>query len=508
MNAKRCLLLMILLLFCTACSGGSDTATTPGTGPGNEDPGTDPDPGNDLNTDTDTQAAIDQCLTVQSVHVDMENGVDNNSCGESLSPCASIAQGLDQSDTGDVVCVRAGTYNESFLQIPSNVALISVDGPLAAAIFSDTASAVRFTEGVDNAAIDGFEVYGSWDQGSGDGLIRVHDATNIAIRNTMAHDAPYDQDVIKVSGQVSGLLIENVVAWNPGHRTDDVHYQEVIDIFGSGATGDDPPPVSNVTVRGCWLFHRDDVGDWLIYSKIYAENIIYENNIFGPSAGKGWGNAAVGIGTGEAGIPDASAAVVTHAIVRNNIFVGLKGDGAFTIMNADDTWVYNNTFYGNSGSELRSVIMLRGNSHALGLARVFNNIFVNNQPSKDGNGTFFWVRDSLPVPWNLHNNLYYNNIIASDTPYGDEATDLNNSDPVLANPDVPDTTDPDLDMISTLRNNFTILSTSPAADKGVDAIQISGHPNWTPGETDRRWDTFKEPRPAEDTWDLGINEIQ
>ncbi|MFH2005378.1 MAG: hypothetical protein ABI333_02215, partial [bacterium] len=420
-------------------------------------------------------------------------------------PCASIGQGLSRATAGDVVCVHAGTYAESWLEVPSDVTLVSADGPLTAAIFSGEQSAVRF-DGVSNAGLDGFEVYGTWDAGSpGDGLIRVVDADNITIRNTMAHDAPHDMDVVKVSGRVSGLLLEGLVAWNPAHRTGGM-FQEVIDIFGSGATTGDPPPVSNVIVRGCWLFHIDGIGDWLIYSKIYAENILYENNVFGPSAGGGWSNAAVGIGTGEAGIPDPTAAVVTHAIVRNNIFVGLRGDAALAVMNADDTWVYNNTFYANTGSELRSVIMTRGNSHAVWDTRVLNNIFQSNHPAKDGSGVFFWIRDALPSPWYHDYNLYYDNVTPSDTPYTGEAGGVYDLDPGLSAPAIPDTSAPSLSRIAEIRATFALTAASPAVDVGLDAVGIAGHPNWSPGNTDRRWDADQDPRPTADTWDLGADE--
>ncbi len=448
----------------------------------------------------------DQCETPQSVHVSV-TGVDDGLCGIVDAPCATIDQGMSLAIPGDVVCVHAGTYNESWLEVPTGVRILSADGPLAAVIFSGEESAVRF-DGVHDAEMDGFEVYGTLDAGDpGDGLIRVVDAENITIRNTMAHDAPYDMDVVKVSGQVSGLLIEGLVAWNPAHRTGGM-FQEVIDIFGSGATAGDPPPVSDVIVRGCWLFHTDGIGDWLIYSKIYAENILYENNVFGPSAGAGWSNAAVGIGTGEEGIPDSSAAVVTHAIVRNNIFVGLRGDAALAVMNADDTWVYNNTFYANTGAELRAVIMTRGNSHPVGDTRVFNNIFQGNHPSKSGSGAFFWVRDALPSPWYHDHNLYYDNLAASDTPYIGEAGGVYDVDPGLSAPAIPDISSPTLGRIAQIRATFAISTSSAAVDVGLDAAGISGHPNWSPGNTDRRWDADQDPRPAADTWDLGIDEVQ
>ncbi len=66
---------------------------------------------------------------------------------------------------------------------------------------------------------------------------------------------PFDMNVIKVSGKVKKLLIENVIAWNPARRNmNGEYYQEVIDIFGSNGIAGEEPPVSDVIVRGCWLF--------------------------------------------------------------------------------------------------------------------------------------------------------------------------------------------------------------------------------------------------------------
>jgi len=108
-----------------------------------------------------------------------------------------------------------------------------------------TEAAVRLT-GIDNAGFSGFEVHGNWNQGdAGDGLIRVLDATRVVLRDMIAYDAPHDQGVIKVSGNVHGLMIEGAVAWNPARRTDG-NYQEVIDIVASDGV---PPPVGNVTVQ-------------------------------------------------------------------------------------------------------------------------------------------------------------------------------------------------------------------------------------------------------------------
>ncbi len=461
----------------------------------------------DDSADDDDAIEVDttRCQAAGAVFVDGAVGTDGGSCGSSASPCATIGYGVGQAVAGEAVCVRSGTYTEGWIQMADDVWVVSVDGPLQAVIYSGEYSAVRF-EGVTGARIDGFEIYGDWAAGDpGDGLIRVLDASDITIRNTMVHDAPYDQDCIKVSGQVSGLLIENVIAYNPGPRTDGSNFQENIDIFGSGASSGDPPPVSDVTVRGCWLFHGDHGGDWLIYSKINVENILYENNVFGPSAGGGWGNAAVGIGTGEEGIPDPSAAVCTHAIVRNNVFVGCKGDAAFAVMNADDTWIYNNTFVANSGPDLRSVVMFRGNSHDLGPIDLTGNIFVDNDPQQSG-ATFWWVRDPLPVDWHHDHNLYLDNLATTDEPYTGEAHGLYGVDPLLSGPVVPDTSNPTLERIAEIVEGFTIGAGSPAIDAAPDQVAQPDHPAWHPGFTDQRWDIQGDARPPSDTWDIGADE--
>ena len=188
------------------------------------------------------------------------------------------------------------------------------------------------------------------------------------------------------------------------------------------------------------------------------------------------------------------------------MFVGLRGDAAFAIMNADDTWVYNNTFWGNSGADLRSVIMLRANSHVLGEARVVNNVFVDNHPAKSG-ATFFWVRDDLPSPWHLDHNLFFDNVATSDTPYDNEASSVY-EDPGLSAPEVPSTASPALGRIEEIKSRFALSAGSPAGNAGIVVVAESGHPNWQPGDTDRRWDYEGESRPSDDTWDLGADEVE
>ncbi len=437
-------------------------------------------------------------------------GRDTSDCGGPDSPCATIRAGLSLSAPGAAVLVRAGEYRESFLQLRDGVTLLSIDGPLAASIYSGDRSAVRF-ENADGATLQGFEIHGDWNQGSpGDGLVRVLNANHSTLRDCVIYDAPYDADVIKVSGNVDGLLIENVVLFNPGQRDPSRNncgtsewFQENIDIFGRGLDGTSAAQVRNVVLRGSWLFHTAERGgDWLVYAKINCENILYENNVFGPSAGGGCGNAAVGIGTSEAGIPDPTQPVVRSAIVRNNIFVGLHGDAALAVMNSRDVWVYNNTFWGNGGDRLRSVVMIRGNSVPVGRVWVFNNIFENNRPAARGDGRLYWVREGGAGQLYHDHNLYSGDVAASDVDVSGEAHSLFDVSALLAAPRVPATNVWSVQRVREIALGFTPGAGSPVLGAGISALDFPEHPAWDPSVTDLAWDILGDPRTGTN-WDLG-----
>ena len=438
------------------------------------------------------------------------DGHDTSDCGGPGTPCATLRAGLSLSAPGAAVLVKAGEYRESFVYMRHGVSVISIDGPLAASIYSGDRSAIRF-ENANGATLQGFEIHGDWNQGQpGDGLVRVLDANHSTIRDCVIYDASYDADVIKVSGDVDGLLIENVVVFNPGQRDQSRNlcgtsewYQENIDIFGRGRDGTSEAQVRNVTLRGSWLFHTQERGgDWLIYSKINCENILYENNVFGPSAGGGCGNAAVGIGTSEAGIPDPTQAVVRGAIVRNNIFTGIHGDAALAVMNSENVWVYNNTFWGNGGDGLRSVVMVRGNAVPVEKIWVFNNIFENNMPAARGDGRLFWVREGGVSQFYHDHNLYYGDVSTSDVDITQEGNSLFDVSAMLMAPRVPATNIWSVQRVREIAAGFEPASDSPVLSAGVSALDFPEHPDWDPSVTGLAWDILGDARSGPN-WDLG-----
>ena len=195
----------------------------------------------DANAYSNADLPAGPCQERPVVHV-ATDGTDHQDCGSAGDPCRSLRQGLSLTEEGDAVCAGPGTYTENWLSVPTGVWMVGTEGAAQTAIYSQSYSAGRFT-GVQDAGVSGFEVYGDWSQGAaGDGLIRVYNASGITLRDLVVHDAPYDQDCIKVSGQVRDLLIERVVAWNPGPRTTAGYWQENIDIYGGGSPSPAPPP--------------------------------------------------------------------------------------------------------------------------------------------------------------------------------------------------------------------------------------------------------------------------
>jgi hypothetical protein len=241
-------------------------------------------------------------------------------------------------------------------------------------------------------------------------------------------------------------------------------------------------------------------GDWLIYSKINCENVLYEGNLFGPSAGGGCGNAAVGIGTSEPGMPDASQAVVRNAVVRDNIFTGIRGDAALAVMNSSEVWIYNNTFWGNGGDGLRAVLMMRGNTAPVEGVHLYNNLLENNHPAARGDGRLVWIREGVTAPIAHDYNLLWDNVVSSDLTLAGEPHGVAAS-AQLVSPRVPPLTVFDADRVMEIAQGFAPAAGSPAAGAGVAVIEMSGHPNWDPAMLQRVADVLGQDRNG--AWDLG-----
>jgi hypothetical protein len=429
------------------------------------------------------------CLA-RDIHVSKSGrDADGSGGGNAASPYLTIKHALRKSNSGDTVHVHAGTYAESWLELKEGTRLVSADGLHKARIYSGKVSAIRLTN--DNSGIDGFEVYGDQDQGRpGDGLIRPIGSKNVWIKNCKVHDAPSDCDVIKVGAR--DVLIENCIIYNPGHRGNG-QFQECIDIFGRGEGR-----VDGVVVRGCWIYHTPEKGgDYLLYAKGGAKNILWENNVFGPAGGGGHGNVSTGCGA-------ASPAVFPSCenfIARNNIFVGCAGDGAFGFTGAKNAHVYNNVFFGYKGNRafIQFYSAQPGGKDRNEDCYVFNNIFVqsNGKPVYLDRGRYSGKCTYLPENFQSDYNIYHQvntSVPANDVEILKEKHSLF-EDPKLAAPGLPDTSK---DTWKSIVARFLLQEGSPAVNRGK-ALSAAGSYNVP-------LDILGSSRPVAGRYDIGVHE--
>ncbi|MFQ6048327.1 MAG: DUF1565 domain-containing protein, partial [Phycisphaerae bacterium] len=405
----------------------------------------------------------------------------NANSGGPGDPYRTIKYAISQSNSGDVIHVRAGTYSESWIQLKSGTRLISEDGLHAARIYSGNSSAVRLVN-ISDAGVEGFEIYGNWNGGTspGDGLVRVLDANNVWVKDCLIHDAGLDMDCIKIGAD--NVLIENCIVYNPSPRTSS-GYQECIDIFGQ------PVPPDGVTVRGCWLYHTElRGGDYLIYAKGGSRNIVWENNVFGPAASGPSDNCSTSAG----GPSPAVFPSCENFIARNNIFVGCSGDAAFGLLSAKNVRFYNNVIYDYRGGRAMIEFYTTGVGTNEDLY-IYNNIFLqsNGKPIYNDRGKYSGTT-YIPTNFEHDYNIYHQIGGGGDVDIYAEANSIF-ADPQLVGPAMPDR---DNDTWDTIVEDFLLLASSPAINAGLDL------------SADVPYDILGNPRPLNGAFEIGVHELE
>lgn len=272
----------------------------------------------------------------------------NSNTGTSSSPYLTIAYAISKAVSNDIIHVKAGTYNETYVTLKSNLTLVSEDGVYAAKLSSYNGGSSRgfvivgSGSAISNVEINGFESYSTCGGGTaGDGLLRIYNSDNIRIKNCLIHDAPLDCDVVKIGGfntTTSNTLIENCVIYNPAPA-----------VAGGHAQCLDAHPVNGLTVRGCWIYHTPDhPADILIRANGGSSNVLWENNVFGPSYDDGRGSPATSAGTVDSDTPQVPS--VDGMTVRNNLFLSCQGEGAFRVDTSRNVKFYNNLIWNYLGT--------------------------------------------------------------------------------------------------------------------------------------------------------------
>lgn len=402
----------------------------------------------------------------------------------------SINTAIAKAGQGDTIIVKPGVYRES-VRPKSHVRLVSEKGAVQTKIFVEHGGRGLFLEHVEDVVVQGFDIHSVLGTGRpGDGLVNIMDSSQIIIRDCYIHDAPNDSDCVKVS-DTRRLLLERCCIWNPARRGDSNAFQEGMDTR-----------VRNfeITVRGCWFFHTDKGGDTLIYCKGGCFDILWEDNIFGPSAGQGYANVPVQSGHQNAGAwrdytpPHPSG----RFVIRNNLFVGLKGEAAFGFQGPDTALLYNNVFYRNES--MPSVITVTDNPGQAGGPSLnlfcFNNIFADN-----GELPIYRERKAPASLRNLKcgHNLYTRCSGGGDMDLKAEPGAVLNREPQFLTPVMPvfDFAK-GTEQIRKAHAGFQIEPTSPARGAGVDPLAFTKglHPRAIPDmmtgigtpEAGRGWD--------------------
>jgi hypothetical protein len=426
-------------------------------------------------------------LTAETLTVDGTGG----------GPFKSISSAIDKAKAGDTILVKPGIYRES-VRPKSHLRIVSEKGLTVTSIFVEQGGRALFLDHVEDVTIEGFDLHSILGVGKpGDGMVNVTNCADITIRECYIHDAPNDSDCVKVS-DTRRLLIERCCIWNPASRDQSTKaFQECMDTR-----------VRNfeITIRGCWFFQKDGVGDTLIYCKGGCFDILWEDNIFGPSVGGGHANVPVQSGHQNAGEwrdynpPYPSG----RFVVRNNLFVGLKGEAAFGFQGPDTSLLYNNVFYRNETTP--SLITITDNPGAKGGAALnlfsFNNLFVEN-----GNKPLYRQRNA---PASLHNlktshNFYGLPALGGDVDLKSEPGALLGRDPGFIAPSMPVfdfSKGPQ--QIREIRAGFQLAANSPARGAGIDPLSLTGsvHPQAVPA---MRHGLEGPTKPT--TWDRGLHDF-
>lgn len=404
----------------------------------------------------------------------------------------TITAAIAKAGAGDTILVKPGIYRES-VRPRSHQRIVAEGGPVQTHVFVENGGRGLLLDQVEDVIVEGFDVHSVLGVGKpGDGLVSIAKCTNVTVRDCYIHDAPNDSDCVKVS-DTRRLLLERCCIWNPARRGKSDAFQEGMDTRAKDF---------EITVRGCWFFQTEKGGDTLIFCKGGCFDILWEDNIFGPSVGMGYANVPVQSGHQNAG--ERGEEVPTYPsgrfVVRNNLFVGLKGEAAFGFQGPDTSLLYNNVFYRNEVKP--SLITITDNpgsarGPALNLF-CFNNVFAAN-----GDLPFYRQRNAPASLANLktEHNLY-SHASGGDVKIKAEAGAIIAADESFVAPAMPVFDfDKGTEQIRRAREGFQLSPKSPARGAGIDPLKFTGnaHPKAIP--------EMLGIGPAPAAWDMGLHDF-
>lgn len=446
--------------------------------------------------------------------------VDNSTCHITVNPGQSIDAAVDSAQSGQTVCVRAGTYHEQVKINESNagITLMAYPGerPIidGRGVLPQETAQTRYNGLIhitgNNVTVDGFEVRDSAIRGVTviQPPSRPQPLQNVIVRNMIVHGS---QDAgINVNGNDTvrpvNILIENNVVYDNLQKN-----------AGGGAGGNGLTfiEVNNSIARGNVVYNN--LGEGLVIGR-YTENITLEDNVtydnqhsnlylvntINPTVRRNfvfcsddrtyWSSKtprkpSPGIQVRDEDFEKHSSRppASTGQVIINNIVTGCSPNFGVATQIAggglNNALVANNTFAntrGEAGAPVNNILFA-------GEANYSNTQFVNNLLLQTVPGLIVNILDAQGSPnlstFTLRNNLYSQNL-PNDWPTSEPGRVV--ADPKLVNPVIP--------VKGAVPNpaGYGLQSGSPAINAGAAVNQVTD-------------DFFKQARSG--ALDIGADEV-
>jgi len=414
-----------------------------------------------------------------------------NSCTKIINPGQSIQAAVTNAQSGNVICVRAGTYQERLLIKTANITLMAYPGdarPIidGAYVLPVLTAKNRFAGliqiGADHVTVDGFEVRRS----TARGLTTGHD--NVTIRNMIIRDSKEVGLIVTGSTQnpATNVLVENNVVYNNLLKN------------ASGAVGGSAlsfVQVENSIARGNRVHHN--YGEGLVAGRwtkglLFEDNTVYDNRganlymvntinpvirrnfIFCTDDPISWRGTGVmyrpgpGLQVRDETFKKQQPPVSSGQVIVNNLVVGCGQNFGVSSQLAggglNNAIVANNSFINARGTSDRGVNNLEFDGRAS-----FNNTrFVNNLIVQTVPGTITRIQYATGTPnlstFTVSNNLY------SRTPTNGWPT--SEARRIVANPALVGLPTPLLAALP-LPGNYALTAASPAVNAGTNVAQVT-----------------------------------
>tara|TARA_R110002073_G_scaffold323204_1_gene500339 strand:+ start:51952 stop:53463 length:1512 start_codon:yes stop_codon:yes gene_type:complete len=435
MAGIRSLLLPILSSSILAC-GGAVTNTNGGDGGSRDDDG-----GFTEQPQTSCEPSEDEGPRFYVT----TDGDDDGGDGSEASPWGSIAHAIENISDGSTLLVGPGTYNGAIrmdAQFAEGV-VVRAEPAYQARLRNDDA-VISIYEG-QGITISGFDIAHDG-PGAGPLLIHIQDligdsggadaVSRIVLRNNIVHDS-YNNDLLKINNGARDILVERNIFYNQQGTDEHIDVNSVADVtiqdniffndFEASGRDNDEDTSSFIVIK-------DSNGDNDSYEG--AERIVVRRNVFANYQGSSGANFLL---VGEDGNPYHEAVEV---LFENNLLVGNSGSevrAPLGIKGGRDIVFRHNTVVGDMpGAAFAFRFNQEGDNPTNQNISLYNNIWSDPTGSM---ADFSDTPEGETESFTIDNNLYWNG--GQTIPIGDDLINYSDDaaavsgDPQIANTPIP-----------------------------------------------------------------------